>query len=68
MKFEAEKLREEYVPESAQLSGQFKEKYVKVHDQRYGENSNKQADWYRELAPAAGSLATAVPRQGKELS
>nr|WP_315169959.1 bifunctional phosphoribosylaminoimidazolecarboxamide formyltransferase/IMP cyclohydrolase [uncultured Limnohabitans sp.] len=66
--FEAEKLSEEYVPERAQFSGQFNEQYVKVQDLRYGENSHQQAAWYRDLTPAAGSLATGVQLQGKELS
>ena len=66
--FEAEKLSEEYVPERAQFSGQFNEQYVKVQDLRYGENSHQQAAWYRDLAPASGSLATGVQLQGKELS
>jgi hypothetical protein len=66
--FEAEKISEEYVPERAQFSGQFNEQYVKVQDLRYGENSHQQAAWYRDLAPAAGSLATGVQLQGKELS
>jgi len=66
--FEAEKLSEEYVPERAQFSGQFNEQYVKVQDLRYGENSHQQAAWYRDLAPATGSLATGVQLQGKELS
>ena len=66
--FEAEKLSEAYVPERAQFSGQFNEQYVKVQDLRYGENSHQQAAWYRDLTPAAGSLATGVQLQGKELS
>ena len=66
--FEAEKLSERYVPERAQFSGQFNEQYVKVQDLRYGENSHQQAAWYRDLAPAVGSLATGVQLQGKELS
>ncbi len=66
--FEAEKLSEAYVPERAQFSGQFNEQYVKVQDLRYGENSHQQAAWYRDLAPATGSLATGVQLQGKELS
>ena len=65
---EAEKLSESYVPERAQFSGQFNEQYVKVQDLRYGENSHQQAAWYRDLSPAAGSLATGVQLQGKELS
>ncbi|WP_299513027.1 bifunctional phosphoribosylaminoimidazolecarboxamide formyltransferase/IMP cyclohydrolase [uncultured Limnohabitans sp.] len=66
--FEAEKLSEDYVPERARFSGQFNEQYVKVQDLRYGENSHQQAAWYRDLAPSAGSLATGVQLQGKELS
>ena len=66
--FEAEKLSETYVPKRAQFSGQFNEQYVKVQDLRYGENSHQQAAWYRDIAPAAGSLATGVQLQGKELS
>jgi len=66
--FEAEKLSEGYVPERAQFPGQFNEQYVKVQDLRYGENSHQQAAWYRDLVPAAGSLATGVQLQGKELS
>ena len=68
MKFEEEKLSEEYVPARAEFPGQFNEQYVKVQDLRYGENSHQQAAWYRDLAPAAGSLATGVQLQGKELS
>ena len=66
--FEAEKLSEAYVPERAQFSAQFNEQYVKVQDLRYGENSHQQAAWYRDHTPAAGSLATGVQLQGKELS
>jgi phosphoribosylaminoimidazolecarboxamide formyltransferase/IMP cyclohydrolase len=68
VKFDAEKLSETYVPERAQFSGQFNAQYVKVQDLRYGENSHQQAAWYRDLAPAVGSLATGVQLQGKELS
>jgi phosphoribosylaminoimidazolecarboxamide formyltransferase/IMP cyclohydrolase len=66
--FEADKLSETYVPERTQFSGQFNEQYVKVQDLRYGENSHQQAAWYRDIAPAIGSLATGVQLQGKELS
>ena len=68
VKFEDEKLSEGYVPERAAFPGQFNEQYLKVQDLRYGENSHQQAAWYRDLAPAAGSLATGVQLQGKELS
>ncbi|MDH0494412.1 bifunctional phosphoribosylaminoimidazolecarboxamide formyltransferase/IMP cyclohydrolase [Comamonas aquatica] len=68
VKFEDEKLSEDYVPARAEFPGQFNEQYVKVQDLRYGENSHQQAAWYRDLAPAPGSLATGVQLQGKELS
>ncbi len=35
---------------------------------RYGENPHQQAAFYRELAPAPGSLASFTQLQGKELS
>ena len=66
--FEEEKLSEEYVPERAAFPGQANSQFIKVQDLRYGENSHQQAAWYRDLAPAAGSLATGVQLQGKELS
>ncbi len=68
VKLEADKLGENYQPERAQFPGQFNEQYVKVQDLRYGENAHQQAAWYSDLAPAAGSLATGVQLQGKELS
>ncbi len=66
--FEQEKLSEEYVPTRATFPGQANSQFIKVQDLRYGENSHQQAAWYRDLAPAAGSLATGVQLQGKELS
>ncbi len=68
VKFEDEKLSEEYVPERAQFPSQFNEQYIKVQDLRYGENSHQQAAWYRNVTVADGSLATGVQLQGKELS
>jgi phosphoribosylaminoimidazolecarboxamide formyltransferase/IMP cyclohydrolase len=68
VKLEPEKLSETYVPERAQFSGQFNAQYDKLQDLRYGENSHQQAAWYRDLWPAAGSLATGMQLQGKELS
>ena len=41
VKFEEEKLSEEYVPARAEFPGQFNEQYVKVQDLRYGENSHQ---------------------------
>ena len=40
----------------------------KVQDMRYGENPHQAAAFYRDLAPAAGSLAAYKQMQGKELS
>jgi phosphoribosylaminoimidazolecarboxamide formyltransferase/IMP cyclohydrolase len=40
----------------------------KVQDMRYGENPHQSAAFYRDLAPAAGSLANYKQLQGKELS
>src|SRR6266508_1196060 len=40
---------------------------VKVEDLRYGENPHQQAAFYRDLAPAPGSIATFRQLQGKEL-
>lgn len=48
----------------AQANGSF----VKVMDLRYGENPHQSAAFYRDLAPAPGSLATFSQLQGKELS
>ena len=42
--------------------------FVKVQDMRYGENPHQSAAFYRDLAPAAGSLANYEQLQGKELS
>ena len=51
-------------PFPAQSNGRF----IKLQDLRYGENPHQQAAFYRDLAPAAGSLVTAQQLQGKELS
>ena len=48
----------------AQTNGNF----IKMMDLRYGENPHQQAAFYRDLAPAPGSLATFTQLQGKELS
>ncbi|WP_018151286.1 bifunctional phosphoribosylaminoimidazolecarboxamide formyltransferase/IMP cyclohydrolase [Leeia oryzae] len=42
--------------------------FVKVQDMRYGENPHQGAAFYRDLHPAAGSLAHYQQLQGKELS
>ncbi len=43
-------------------------RFVKLQDLRYGENPHQSAAFYRDLAPAPGSLVTAKQLQGKELS
>ena len=42
--------------------------FVKVQEMRYGENPHQSAAFYRDLAPAPGSLASYVQLQGKALS
>ncbi|MCB6184007.1 bifunctional phosphoribosylaminoimidazolecarboxamide formyltransferase/IMP cyclohydrolase [Leeia sp. TBRC 13508] len=42
--------------------------FEKVQDMRYGENPHQGAAFYRDLHPAAGSLAGYTQLQGKELS
>ncbi|MFD2367535.1 bifunctional phosphoribosylaminoimidazolecarboxamide formyltransferase/IMP cyclohydrolase [Pseudoduganella sp. GCM10020061] len=42
--------------------------FEKVQDMRYGENPHQGAAFYRDHAPAAGSLANYTQLQGKELS
>jgi phosphoribosylaminoimidazolecarboxamide formyltransferase/IMP cyclohydrolase len=42
--------------------------WEKVQEMRYGENPHQRAAFYRDLAPAAGSLARYQQLQGKELS
>ena len=41
---------------------------VKLQELRYGENPHQQAAFYRDEAPAPGTIATASQLQGKELS
>ncbi|MGH8500923.1 MAG: bifunctional phosphoribosylaminoimidazolecarboxamide formyltransferase/IMP cyclohydrolase [Gammaproteobacteria bacterium] len=43
-------------------------RFVKIMDLRYGENPHQQAAFYRDLHPAAGTLATFRQLQGKALS
>ena len=42
--------------------------FAKVQEMRYGENPHQSAAFYRDLDPAAGSLASYTQLQGKELS
>jgi phosphoribosylaminoimidazolecarboxamide formyltransferase/IMP cyclohydrolase len=55
-------------PERAEFAAQINRHFVKLQDLRYGENPHQRAAFYRDLAPAAGSLVTAKQLQGKELS
>ncbi|MDO4906653.1 bifunctional phosphoribosylaminoimidazolecarboxamide formyltransferase/IMP cyclohydrolase [Neisseria sp.] len=55
-------------PEIREFPEQFNQSWVKVQEMRYGENPHQQAAFYRDLYPAAGSLAAYNQLQGKELS
>lgn len=55
-------------PEVRAFPEQFNQSWVKVQEMRYGENPHQQAAFYRDLYPAAGSLAAYQQLQGKELS
>ncbi|MCG8433804.1 MAG: bifunctional phosphoribosylaminoimidazolecarboxamide formyltransferase/IMP cyclohydrolase, partial [Gammaproteobacteria bacterium] len=52
----------------AEFPDQANSRFIKVMDLRYGENPHQQAAFYRDLQPAAGSLATFRQHQGKPLS
>ena len=52
----------------AEFPAQLNRVFVKAQDLRYGENPHQQAAFYRDLHPAAGTLATFRQLQGKELS
>jgi len=56
------------VPERHEFPAQANGRFVKLQDLRYGENPHQRAAFYRDLAPAPGSLVTAEQLQGKELS
>jgi phosphoribosylaminoimidazolecarboxamide formyltransferase/IMP cyclohydrolase len=49
-------------PDSLHIAGE------KAQEMRYGENPHQSAAFYRETAPAPGTIATYRQRQGKELS
>ncbi|GAC1631578.1 MAG: bifunctional phosphoribosylaminoimidazolecarboxamide formyltransferase/IMP cyclohydrolase [Nevskia sp.] len=52
----------------AEFPDQANGRFVKAMDLRYGENPHQRAAFYRDLAPAPGTLATFTQLQGKELS
>jgi phosphoribosylaminoimidazolecarboxamide formyltransferase / IMP cyclohydrolase len=56
------------VPQRAAYPTVFNLQLQKTQDMRYGENPHQSAAFYRELQPAAGTLAQWVQLQGKELS
>ncbi len=56
------------VPERMEFPAQVNSRFIKLQDLRYGENPHQRAAFYRDMAPAPGSLVTAVQLQGKELS
>lgn len=55
-------------PHVGEFPAQFNQSWVKVQEMRYGENPHQHAAFYRDLYPAAGSLAAYQQLQGKELS
>ena len=56
------------VPQRAEFPARVHSRFVKLQDLRYGENPHQRAAFYRDMAPAPGSLVTARQLQGKELS
>ncbi|WP_035060290.1 bifunctional phosphoribosylaminoimidazolecarboxamide formyltransferase/IMP cyclohydrolase [Andreprevotia chitinilytica] len=54
--------------EKAAFPTRLNAQFEKVQDMRYGENPHQAAAFYRDLHPAAGSLANYKQYQGKELS
>ena len=56
------------VPDRAAFPNRLNMQFVKVQDMRYGENPHQAAAFYRDLHPAAGSIAGYRQLQGKELS
>lgn len=55
-------------PEIGEFPARFNQSWIKVQEMRYGENPHQDAAFYRDLYPAAGSLAAYQQLQGKELS
>ncbi len=56
------------VPQRADYPAVFNLQLVKTQDMRYGENPHQSAAFYRDLQPAAGTLAQWAQLQGKALS
>jgi phosphoribosylaminoimidazolecarboxamide formyltransferase/IMP cyclohydrolase len=56
------------VPRRESYPAVFNLQLAKLQDLRYGENPHQSAAFYREAAPAPGTLALAEQLQGKELS
>jgi len=54
--------------ERTAFPGRLNLNFEKVQEMRYGENPHQNAAFYRDLAPAPGSLAHYAQLQGKELS
>ncbi|MXR36040.1 bifunctional phosphoribosylaminoimidazolecarboxamide formyltransferase/IMP cyclohydrolase [Craterilacuibacter sinensis] len=55
-------------PDRVAFPDRLNAQWVKVQDMRYGENPHQAAAFYRDLEPAAGSIANYRQLQGKELS
>ncbi|MDC7698889.1 bifunctional phosphoribosylaminoimidazolecarboxamide formyltransferase/IMP cyclohydrolase [Vogesella indigofera] len=56
------------VPERVAFPNRLNAQFIKVQDMRYGENPHQAAAFYRDLDPAAGTIAGYRQLQGKELS
>ena len=57
--------RADGVPERHEFPAQANGRFVKLQDLRYGENPHQRAAFYRDLAPAPGSLVTARAAAGQ---
>lgn len=55
-------------PEKVLFPNRLNTQLIKVQDMRYGENPHQAAAFYRDVHPAAGSIANYRQLQGKELS
>ena len=56
------------IPARSEYPGTLNLQFTKVQEMRYGENPHQSAAFYREAAPAPGTLAGYTQLQGKELS
>ncbi len=54
--------------QTAEFPERFSTQFIKKQDLRYGENPHQKAAFYLDVQSEAGSIATAIQIQGKELS